>query len=220
MNLFQPHMAAFAARTQPLSAERATGRAAWWPGILPGAQLTCCGEGRSGCDACAAAAQTPSTEFQAKRSVIGQGVFLLIGQSNMLGYGAYFVAPLYKTDPRIKQWTRAGVVVEASEPLDHPNFPFSAGHIGRGLAFARDYPTDLPGKCSVLLVPDAQARPAFPTTAGTPAAASPSRRCSARWPRWHRSRKTALGASSCGAWARSTRSTRFLRGATALPSTR
>lgn len=160
MNLFVPHMAAFAQITRSLSFVRGRGRPVLWLGLAVGVLLVGCGGG-SGSDAGTAAAQTTSTECQSKRSAAGQDVFLLIGQSNMVGYGAYFVAALDKTDPRIKQWTRAGVVAEATEPLDHPNFPFNAGRVGPGLAFARAYLTDLPSNRSVLLVPAAQGGSGF-----------------------------------------------------------
>jgi Carbohydrate esterase, sialic acid-specific acetylesterase len=48
------------------------------------------------------------------------------------------------------------VAAPPPEPLDHPNFPFNAGRVGPGLAFARAYLTDLPSQRGVLLVPAAQ----------------------------------------------------------------
>lgn len=86
----------------------------------------------------------------------------------MSGYGAYYVAGFDKTDPRIKQWTRAGTVAEASEPLDHPQFPFNVDRIGPGLAFGRAYITDLPSNRSVLLVPAAWGGTGFTTHSWNP----------------------------------------------------
>lgn len=156
MNPFQAHPATSTRSTGLLSAGRAAGRAAWLLVPLLGALLAGCGGGGSASNPGTSTAQTTSTECQSKRSTAGQDVFLLIGQSNMVGYGGYFVAALDKTDPRILQWTRAGVQAEATEPLDHPNFPFNAGRVGPGLAFGRAYLSDLPSNRSVLLVPAAQ----------------------------------------------------------------
>lgn len=128
----------------------------WGRLALFGLALAAAGCGGGSGDGGTTVQATTSTECQAKRSTAGQDVVLLGGQSNMVGYGAYYVAALDKTDPRIKQWMRSGVVAEATEPLDHPNFPFNAGRVGPGLAFARAYLTDLPSHRSVLLVPAAQ----------------------------------------------------------------
>ena len=52
-------------------------------------------------------AQTTSAACQAKRDRAGYDVVLLIGQSNMSGYGAYIVPGFDTTDPRIQQWGRS-----------------------------------------------------------------------------------------------------------------
>ncbi len=104
----------------------------------------------------------------AKRGVPGYDIVLLIGQSNMSGYGAYFVAGFDKPDPRIKQWTRTGIIAEATEPLDHPQFPFNVDRIGPGLAFGRAYITDLPTNRGVLLVPGAWGGTGFTTRSWNP----------------------------------------------------
>lgn len=126
--------------------------------------LAGCGGGGSGNSAGASTASAlPSTseECLAKRTEGGYDVVLLAGQSNMAGYGGYYVPSIDKSDPRIKQWGRAGMVVEATEPLEHPNYPFNLGRIGPGLAFARAYLSDLPNNRSVLLVPTAQGGTGF-----------------------------------------------------------
>lgn len=109
----------------------------------------------------ATAAATQSKDCAARRSVPGADVFLLAGQSNMAGYGAYYVAGFDTPDPRVKQFTRAGVVAPATEPLDHPNFPFNAGRIGPGLSFGKAYAAGLPSHRTVLLVPAAQGGSGF-----------------------------------------------------------
>ncbi|WP_418316430.1 sialate O-acetylesterase [Piscinibacter sakaiensis] len=102
-----------------------------------------------------APAATTSRDCVAKRNVAGHDVVLLIGQSNMAGYGAYLVPAFDNPDPRVRQWTRGGTIAEATEPLDHPQIPFNNGRIGPGLAFGKAYIADLPASRSVLLVPGA-----------------------------------------------------------------
>ncbi len=126
-----------------------------------------CGGGGSSAPVATAPATT-SLACMAKRGVSGYDVVLLIGQSNMSGYGAYHVPGFDKTDPRIKQWTLARTVTEAAEPLDHPQFPFNVDRIGPGLAFGRAYITDLPANRGVLLVPGAWGGTGFTTNSWNP----------------------------------------------------
>lgn len=130
--------------------------------------LIACGGGGSSTPSGPVAPATTSQDCLAKRTVAGYDVVLLIGQSNMSGYGAYFVAGFDTTDPRIKQWTRAGVIAEAAEPLDHPQFPFNVDRIGPGLAFGRAYITDLPANRKVLLVPAAWGGTGYTTQSWNP----------------------------------------------------
>lgn len=121
--------------------------------LSAGTVLLAAGCGGGGSSSPATPAATTSQDCVAKRSLTGYDIVLLAGQSNMAGYGAYLVPALDRTDPRIKQWMRDATIAEATEPLDHPNFPFNIGRIGPGLSFGRAYLTDLPANRSVLLVP-------------------------------------------------------------------
>lgn len=124
------------------------------------ALLAACGGGSSPATP-AAPAQTTSAACQAKRDRAGYDVVLLIGQSNMSGYGAYIVPGFDTTDPRIQQWSRSDAIVLAVDPLDHPDAPFNVGRIGPGMTFARNYLKDLPAARKVLLVPAAFAGTSF-----------------------------------------------------------
>lgn len=118
--------------------------------------LSACGGGGGGSSPANSAGSYPtSAACAAKRDVAGSDVVLMIGQSNMVGFGAYTVAAFDTTDPRILQWGRSGTAVLATEPLQHPDPIDLQGRIGLGLAFARAYLKPLPAQRNVLLVPAA-----------------------------------------------------------------
>ena len=100
--------------------------------------VAACGGGAS-FEAAPPAPLTTSAACTAKRSQPGFDVVLLIGQSNMSGYGAYIVPGFDTTDARIQQWTRSNVIGLASDPLEHPDAPLNVGRIGPGMSFARSY---------------------------------------------------------------------------------
>ena len=128
--------------------------------LLGAGLLAGCGGGTSDNGATPAAAIT-SAACQAKRGQAGADVVLLIGQSNMSGYGAYIVPGFDTTDPRIQQWGRAGAAELAVDPLQHPDAPFNTGRIGPGMSFARAYLKALPTTRKLLLVPAANAGTGF-----------------------------------------------------------
>ncbi|MFG5409597.1 sialate O-acetylesterase [Piscinibacter sakaiensis] len=138
-----------------------TGRRTAWAGLwaLAGAVLLAAGGG--GGSTPPATGPTISAACTDKRGVAGYDVVLLIGQSNMSGYGAYIVPGFDTTDPRIQQWTMAGGMALASDPLQHPDAPFNVGRIGPGMSFARAYLAALPTARKVLLVPAAYNGTAF-----------------------------------------------------------
>lgn len=123
--------------------------------------LSACGGGGGGGGGEAASPQPAATAYPtsaacaAKQDVAGSDVVLMIGQSNMVGFGAYGVAGFDTTDSRILQWGRSDTAVLASEPLQHPDPIDLSGRIGPGLAFARAYLKPLPSRRKVLLVPHA-----------------------------------------------------------------
>lgn len=120
------------------------------------ALLAACGGG-GGATFVPAAAPPPTTSAAcaAKRDVAGFDVVLLIGQSNMSGYGAYIVPGFDTTDARIQQLNPANGIELAADPLPHPDAPFNVGRIGPGMSFARSYLSILPASRRVLLVPAA-----------------------------------------------------------------
>lgn len=120
--------------------------------------LSACGGGAT--DATSPAPLT-SKACQDKWSRSGSDVVLLAGQSNMVGYGAYYTEGLDKTDPRILQLMRTTEIKLATEPLDHPNFPYNVGRVGPGQAFGREYLKDLPSNRNIILVPAAQGGTGF-----------------------------------------------------------
>lgn len=125
------------------------------------ALVAACGGGG---DAPAASTATPagvSGDCAAKRTQAGLDVVLLVGQSNMSGYGGYIVPGFDTTDPRIQQWSRAQKAILAVDPLEHPDAPLNVGRIGPGMAFARAHLKTLPDNRGVLLVPAAEAATSF-----------------------------------------------------------
>jgi hypothetical protein len=115
------------------------------------------GGGGGGGDSTSTPTATPasSSVCEARRALNGYDVVLLIGQSNMSGFGAYYVAGFDTTDPRIQQWTRASTVALAQDPLQHVDAPVNAGRIGPAMSFARKYLQSRPANRKVLLVPAA-----------------------------------------------------------------
>ncbi len=128
--------------------------------LLGASLLAACGGGSTTIPG-PAAPQTTSAACQAKKDVAGFDVVLLIGQSNMSGYGAWIVPGFDTTDTRIQQWTPSGSVELASDPLKHPDAPLNVGRIGPGMSFARTYLKDLPAARKILLVPAASAASGF-----------------------------------------------------------
>lgn len=129
--------------------------------------IAACGGGGGSSDP-PAPAQTTSAACAAKRSVAGYDVVLMIGQSNMAGFGAYIVPAFDLTDPRIEQWGSAGKAILASEPLEHPDLALHPGRIGPGLAFGRAYIKNLPTNRKLLLVPAAYGGTGFITNDWNP----------------------------------------------------
>ena len=86
-------------------------------------------------------------------------VFILAGQSNMVGQGTYD-ALLDTTDARILQWDRdTSSVILASEPLKHVD-PI-AGRMGLAMTFAKAYLNVIPSEDSILLIPVADGGTSF-----------------------------------------------------------
>ncbi len=130
--------------------------------VLAAVGLVSCGGGGGGsAEAPSASAPATSAVCTSRRSTAGYDVVLLIGQSNMSGYGAYIVPAFDTTDVRIQQWTMANQMQLAADPLQHPDAPFNTGRIGPGMSFARNYLRTLPADRKVLLVPAAFAGTGF-----------------------------------------------------------
>jgi len=97
-----------------------------------------------------------SEDCAAMRDTKGYDVVLLMGQSNMSGYGQGYNAEIDGVqDARIQQWSRASTLVTASEPLQQADWQQGQVRVGMGTSFARNYLATLPGKRGVLLVPTA-----------------------------------------------------------------
>jgi hypothetical protein len=97
-----------------------------------------------------------SGDCAAQRGNAGYDVVLLMGQSNMSGYGwGYDAAIDGVQDARIQQWARGGGLVAASETLQQADWGLGSTRVGMGTSFARSYLATLPGYRGVLLVPTA-----------------------------------------------------------------
>lgn len=97
-----------------------------------------------------------SADCSQKKAVAGADVVLLIGQSNMAGYGYPWKQTLDAVpNPRINQWSRAGTVTAAVEPLQHWVWTADAQRTGMGFSFAQAYLATVPAQRTVLLVPAA-----------------------------------------------------------------
>lgn len=94
----------------------------------------------------------------------GYDVFLLAGQSNMVGRGAPGNATLDAIDPMAFQWGRFGGndgrIIPATARLDH-NDSLRLDRVGLGLAFAKAYLTATGRARRVLLVPTARGGTSF-----------------------------------------------------------
>ncbi len=108
--------------------------------------------------AAALAAKVP-----ASASAVGYDLIAVMGQSNASGYGLTIDATGYDfTDPRVYQYpaagqTYAGSIVQAYEPLRHPDRTSTPGipfGVGPALTFGKLYADANPGR-RVLLVPAA-----------------------------------------------------------------
>ncbi|CBJ25998.1 conserved unknown protein [Ectocarpus siliculosus] len=98
-----------------------------------------------------------SADCTAKRDVAGSDVVLLMGQSNMSGWGEGYDADIDgPNDPRIQQWSRDNTVITASERLQHADHGRAGKRrVGMGTAFGRAFVKTLPANRNVLLVPTA-----------------------------------------------------------------
>ncbi|CAM9219746.1 unnamed protein product [Scytosiphon promiscuus] len=98
-----------------------------------------------------------SPDCAAKRGAAGSDVVLLMGQSNMSGWGrGYDVNIDGPNNPRIQQWSRANTIITASERLEHADMgTISNTLVGMGTAFGRALVETLPAERNVLLVPTA-----------------------------------------------------------------
>lgn len=97
-----------------------------------------------------------SDDCAAQRLKPGYDVVLLMGQSNMSGYGPGYNAALDGVqDARIQQWSRGSAPVAASEPLQHADWQPGQVRVGMGTSFAGNVLATLPGYRGVLLVPTA-----------------------------------------------------------------
>ncbi|CAM9464808.1 unnamed protein product, partial [Hapterophycus canaliculatus] len=98
-----------------------------------------------------------STDCAAKRGVSGSDVVLLMGQSNMSGWGQGYDANIDgPNNPRIQQWSRENTIITASERLEHADMgKVSQTLVGMGTSFARSLLETLPDQRNVLLVPTA-----------------------------------------------------------------
>lgn len=125
------------------------------------ALVAACGGGGTLSPTPTAPKQLTSTACQAQQGAAGYDVVLLIGQSNMSGYGGYIVPGFDTTDPRIQQFTGGNTIELAVDPLKHPDAPFNVGRIGPGMSFARAYLKDIAADRKILLVPAAFAGTGF-----------------------------------------------------------
>jgi len=97
-----------------------------------------------------------SASCASKRNEQGADIVLLMGQSNMSGYGQGYNAAIDgPNNPRIEQWSRANTVVIASEHLEHADHFDGQFSVGMGTSFGRAYLETLPSQRKVLLVPTA-----------------------------------------------------------------
>lgn len=97
-----------------------------------------------------------SEDCAAQRGAAGYDVVLLMGQSNMSGYGwGYDAAIDGVQNARIQQWSRGGTPVAASETLQQADWGPGSTRVGMGTSFARSYLATLPSYRGVLLVPTA-----------------------------------------------------------------
>lgn len=79
----------------------------------------------------------------------------------MSGRATDYNSTLDPSNPRILQYTAAGVLNTAAEPLGHPDRPANGG--GPALAFARLYLESLPSDHKILLIPASYGGVAFST---------------------------------------------------------
>jgi hypothetical protein len=99
---------------------------------------------------------------------VGYDVVLLTGQSNMVGYGAGGIEPVYFDygDPRISQYAGSGIyfdqLIAAIDPLFHHEQ--KAGCIGHAMTFAKQLLPVRPTNRRVLLVPCAHGSTGFTTS--------------------------------------------------------
>lgn len=96
---------------------------------------------------------------------VGYDVIPLLGQSNMVGRGVPLAAdPPQPSDPRVHAFDSTGLhanqITAAVEPLAHWG-TITAGSVGLGVAFAREYLRTVSPNRKVLLVPAAQGATSF-----------------------------------------------------------
>lgn len=102
---------------------------------------------------------------------VGDDVVLLVGQSNMVGYGSGLdTTYLDPPDPRIKQYPGSGSylgkVVTAIDPLFHTEQ--FAGGVGLAMSFAREYVRTMSSSRRLLFVPCARGNTGFRTSSVVP----------------------------------------------------
>ena len=116
-------------------------------------------------DAVADVARDAVADVPADAAVTGgYDLFLLAGQSNMVGRGAPRSATLDATDPMAFQWGRFGAsdgrIIPATARLEH-NDANSLDRVGLGLSFAKAYLARTGRARPVLLVPTARGGTGF-----------------------------------------------------------
>lgn len=118
----------------------------------------------AGLDDAAIVQDAHTSEGDAARPSTGYDVFLLAGQSNMVGRGQPFDAILDEPDPAIFQWGRGGDresrIVPAAARLDHADGAL-LDRVGMGLSFAKAYRAAQTVARPILLVPTAKGGSSF-----------------------------------------------------------
>jgi Carbohydrate esterase, sialic acid-specific acetylesterase len=123
--------------------------------VLAGAFSACGGKGDGAANDNAGAASYASSDCAKVSALEGYDIVLLIGQSNMTGYGAYPVPAFDTPDARIKQWSRSSLIIEAKDPLEHADYPLNTNRVGLALNFGKALLTTRGLNRKVLFVPAA-----------------------------------------------------------------
>jgi hypothetical protein len=92
----------------------------------------------------------PGARAYAQQQTPGYDVVLLVGQSNMVGWGQGPDNPRdAAVDPRVFQWNPTRGIISARDPLAHQG---ASRYVGLGLTFGKTYVQALPSDRRVLLV--------------------------------------------------------------------